>query len=289
MSNSPPLDEAPAETAHRNGFPWYWILFGLLIAYAGFGLYYDHSDPASGVLEYGVILSPPILLALWAAFVQQRFYNRFLWSLLCCTYLSFLNDLSVTVHCGGPGGNFMFANLALFFVASVILVLVRRFSRWHITQHYAKDAPSAYHAHQFGINQFLVLTAIIALACGLMRTLFIITRCHFSITAVADYFSSLLIVGFSSSIVPWITMAHRRKRYGLMLLTMLIAVASGCIGEYARIQVFGFAWYMDFGFFVRSVVSSLWMQLGAILSLVISTLVLRFAGFRMIRDPKMRA
>jgi len=292
MSNSPPVDEAPEETAHPSGFPRHWAILGLPIAYAGLGLFYDHSDQTFASLAVGVILSQPILLAFWAAFARQRFYYRLLWSLLFCTYLSFVDELGMAIHGGRGGDSLMLVILAFFVLAFVILLPVRRFSQWQITQPNAKDAPAAYLAHQFGINQFLILTAIVALACGLVRSSFILTRCHFpfpSIAVLVDYFSLLLVVGFPSCVVPWITLAYRRKRYGLMLTTVFVAGALDLVAGYVRLQMYGQAWIVMWkvNLFVTLVVDLYFlMQLGAILSAIVSTLVLRFCGFRMIREPK---
>ena len=101
----------------------------------------------------------------------------------------------------GPG-KMILANLALYVVVLGILVPIRQFSRWQLTQpDVQKDTPAVYLEHNFGINHLLILTAIVALACGLVVSLFIITVSTLRYSSVADFISSLSLItrsGFPS-------------------------------------------------------------------------------------------
>ena len=284
MPDSSPLDETPAETAHPSRFPKHWVILGLLfLVHALIGAYCTPADQTLSNLTAGVMISQPILLATWAAFARQRFYHRLLWSLLICTYLSFADDLgAVQQPMPFRPCEIILENLAIYVVVLGILHPVRRFSKWQITQPDAKDAPSVYLENHFGINHLLILTAIVALACGLVRSLFIISAGEPPYSSVVDFIGSLsqsLVLAFPSCVVPWILLAHRRTVYGLMLMTILVACVLDFLACYVMLQMIP-KWL----FFESVVVPGFGMQLGAILSAVGSTLVLRYCGFRMIRE-----
>ena len=102
----------------------------------------------------------------------------------------------------------------------------RRFALWQITQPDERHAPSVYLDHHFGINHLLFLTAIVALACGLIRSVFTITTSELPYSTVLAFIGSLsllLVLAFPSSVVPWITLAPGRKPYRLIPIIMLIA------------------------------------------------------------------
>jgi hypothetical protein len=298
MSNSPPVHEVPAETAHPGGFPWHWIVLGMLVlAHAVFGAYCIPAVSMLTAMTLGVVISQPILLAIWPTFARQRYYHCILWSLLICTYLSFADDLG-TVQRGmhfAPGQTIL-ENLALYVVVLVSLFPVRRFARWQLAQPDEKDAPSVDLERNFGINHLLILTAIVALTCGLVRSLFIITDSGFPYSSVGQFIGSLgllLVVSFPSSVVPWIILAPRRKPYWLIPITILLAgvldvMAVAFMTKAAHMPLLppvGVKWYL----YYSPAFSYLWTQLGAIISIVVSTLVMRFCGFRMIRERNERA
>jgi len=295
MSSQPPIIESPAETAYRSGFPRHWIVLGLLVlAHAVFGAYSTPANRTLVNLTAGVMISHPILLATWAAFARQRFYHRLLWSLLICTYLSFADDLGAGIH--GRPGEMILANLALYVVLLGIFLPVCRFSRWQITQLAGKETPSVYLAHHFGIHHMLILTAIVALACGLVRSLLIITSSGTPYSSVVVFIGSLsllLVQAFPSSVVPWLTLAPGRKPYWLIPITILVAGLLDAIAFAFMIKAPQVPWFPPVGVKWYSYYSVafpyLWIQLGAILSAIVNTLVLRFCGFRMIREPKVEA
>ena len=307
MSNSPPLDEAPAETVHPSGIPKHWIVLGLLVvAHAVFGAYFKPVAWTLRVMALGSAFSQPILLATWAAFARQRFHHRLLWSLLICTYLSFADDLGAQRTFLG-GGELILNNLALFVVTLVILLPIRRLSRWQIARLDSDQTLSVYLDHHFGINHLLFLTAIVALACGLVRSLFIITYIdgpYFPYNGVGGLIvivGLLLVVVFPSYSVPWITLADHRKGYRTICLAVLLAILIELADLYVMTKLqylprhfdLGLVgWNMDDGFLwvLRGhVMVQIWMQLGAVLSTIVTTLVFRFCGFRMVREPKVQA
>ncbi len=114
------MNEVPEVTARPSGFPKTWIVLGLLVlAHAGFGAYLSpvvRSISGDRIVEFltgGAILSQPILFAIWAALARQRFYHRFLWSLLLCTLVSFSDELGALRHGHSQVGVFMLLDLVI--------------------------------------------------------------------------------------------------------------------------------------------------------------------------------
>jgi hypothetical protein len=292
MSNPPPVDEAWQETSQPGGFPKHWIVLGLLVvAHAAFGAYVVPSSRL-GELTVGVVITQPMILATWAAFARQRFYRRFLWSLLFCIYLSFADALGVAGSYGlrRPGESILEIQ-SLFIVLVAILLVFRRCFRWQLTHPDLKDTPSVYLAHHFGISHLLTLTAFIALVCGLVRTFSVILDTGIPFSSFPTFIGSfclLLFAAFLSWVVTWIILASRRVAIELILLIVLAAISLDlaigfAVGSILRLVPATVSEYLP-------KIGRCWdLQLGAIPSAIVSTLVLRFCGFRMIREPKMQA
>ena len=129
MPDSLPLSE------NRRAIPWHWVVLGLLVvAHAGLGSYYNSIGTdlfrSKDTMLAGLLSSQPLLLAFWAAFAPQRFYDRILWSLLLCILVSFTVDCGVWLHVNANGygyglGFLMLADSILFVMAIPILLLIR--------------------------------------------------------------------------------------------------------------------------------------------------------------------
>jgi hypothetical protein len=306
MSSFPPIDETPAETARSSGFPRHWIILGLLVlAHAVIGAYFIPGYSWLFVIAVGAAISQPILLATWAVFARQRFCHRLSWSLLTCTYLSLAYDLGMAQHVL-DGGELILNSLALFVISVVILLPIRFFSRWRMAHLDSKDTASVYQDHQVGVNNLLILTAAIAVTCGVVRSLFVIThidRSYFPYNCPGEFIvivGTLLVVVLPSYTVPWITLADHRKGYRTFCLAVLLAIFIELADLYIVMKLRYFPrnfscgivyWSMDDCFFwvQRGTMGSIWMQFGTTLSAIITTLALRFCGFRMIREPKAQA
>src|SRR5664279_2165931 len=83
---------------NRRTIPKHWIVLGLLVVvHAGLGVFLPSCVSVTAVnptyfMWLGFVFSQPILFALWAAFAPQRFYHRFLWSLLLCILVFFADE-----------------------------------------------------------------------------------------------------------------------------------------------------------------------------------------------------
>jgi hypothetical protein len=254
----------------------------LLLAHAVFGAYYTPRNDLLAYAVIGVVISQPIMLALMAAFARQRFYYYLLWALLICTYLSFADDLGAEmVSIRSKPGETIVANLALFIVALSILLIIRRFSRWRITDRIGPDSNSAYLGRHYGIHHLMILTAIVALACGLIRSLLMISYHGLPYGSVHEFIFDvglLLFVAFPAAILPLSILARFSPQYILVLYAALAIVAVDLLGLILLVFTVLYSSRIQFPEYV--VLPFLLMQAGTIVSAVGSTLVLRYCGFR---------
>jgi hypothetical protein len=285
MSDALPNDEIRQQGAPLWPIPANWRVFGLLVlGHAVFGAYFTPIDEALAAVTLGVKVSQPILLAIWAAFARQNLYYRLLWALLLCTYLSFADDLGSVQQSAydfwwrrtmnGKAGETIVANLAIFIAALPSLLMVRRVSRWQMTDPFYQDAESSDPASRYGIHHLLLLTAIVALFCGLVRSLLILTKAGFPYASMTEFDSSIafyLVIGLPICIVPWITMSNLKRIDALAFATLFAAFA---------LDVCVVPWL----FGVRFLNHCVWIQTGAAISAVVTTLVLRRCGFRLNRE-----
>ena len=287
MSDSVPINGTPEGNAHPSKT---WIVLGLLVlAHAAFGACFNpnaqtiESGRIVPFLLLGVLFSQPILFAIWASFAHQRFYHRFLWSLFLFTWVSFAEALGILRHAHFPDlGILMIIDATLFFTATIILSVFRHFSRWRIKQPDREDAMPVYQTHQIGIKHLIILTTIIALACGLFRTLCIINPDMRLPPSIAKFIGGIfqtLALLFPVIVIPWITLAYRR-RIGLLIGIMIILAGLFDIAAcFLLIKMNSatppFSAYVALALF----------QLGATISALATTLVIRFCRSRMIREP----
>ena len=288
-----PVAEAPeVQTANRRSTPWHWVVLGLLvIAHGILGVYFtpiganvEEQNSLIGGVMMGVLGSQPILFAIWAAFAPQRFYHRFFWSLLLCTLVSFAEELGTLRHSGVRLGFTMVSELTLFMVATGILLLVRRLTRWQMKQSIESNLATDYQAYQFGIKHLIILTTIVAVVLGLFRTLLTFNGNITLFPSVAQFisFASLIVaLLYPVIVIPWCTLAYRGKIFYLLLFAIitwaildlpLILVVESQIWEGAMTG--------------EIIEGTLVLQLGAGLSAIVTTLVIRLCGFRLVRMPK---
>ncbi|MGO9114244.1 MAG: hypothetical protein ACLP9L_33940 [Thermoguttaceae bacterium] len=295
MSNIVPANEAPEENGPSRGFSKTWIVLGLLVlAHAAFGAYFNPvGDTPNEIGEIriffllGTLLAQPILFAIWASFAHQRFYHRFLWALLLCTLVSFAEDLGTLRHGNHRDlGMLMVMDTTLFLTATLILSVFRHFSRWQIKQPGGEDAPSVYEGYHFGIKHLLILTTIAALGCGLFRTLHIINPDMTLSPSVGRFVGAIclfLALLFPVVVIPWLTLAYRRRLASQIFITVIMVGLLDLVAYFIMVTMepprTGISLY-------ELIKPCLFIQLGSCISATVTTLVIRFCGFRMIRKPK---
>ena len=152
------MTDATPQTEKRS-IPWHWIVLGLLVAaHAMIGTYSIRklvgSDASFGsLLMAGVIFSQPMFFAFWAALAPQRFYTRFLWSVLLCTVICFFEELGRLQSDTASGvGGMMLAFLSIFVLATVLLAIVRWVSRWQIKHSFVEMSHSDYQTRVLQIS-----------------------------------------------------------------------------------------------------------------------------------------
>jgi hypothetical protein len=291
MSDPLPLDELsetpPKENANRRSVPKHWIVLGSLVfAHAVIGACFnpmgktvEESTKVGRYMMLGCIFSQPILLAIWAAFAPHRFYHRFLWSLFIYTLIFFSVGLGGLRS--GPQDLFYLTimDLTLFIVAILILLLVRRLSRWQLIHSYSEYVLSDYQANQFGIKHLIILTTITALACGLFRTLIVFSPqlSYPSVAGVAGVTCEVIVMLLPITIIPWFTLADL-KNMSLSIFYAIILLGFIDVAVYFIFQ------NLEPNPDVIQII--LFVQLGASISVFVSTLVIRLCGFRMVRERK---
>jgi hypothetical protein len=284
MSEALPLNEVPEDRRPTSN---HWIVLGLLVfVHAAFGSYFTPNGKAIddgevlSVLMLGFLGSQPILFAIWAAFAPQRFYHRFLWSFVLCSLVSFAVDLGSLRHTQSVLRIGMLFDIPVFIVVTIILLAFRRFSRWQIKQPNAADVPADYQASQFGIQHLIILTTITALTCGLFRTLLMVNpsmeQWSSSVALFIGVRVMIFVLVFPVLVIPWYTLAYRWKA---VPTTIVLAVCD--LPVLILITLF-----MVTGGRGDTIKPILLVQLGAGLSVFISTLIIRWSGFRMIRQAK---
>jgi hypothetical protein len=272
---STPLSE------NRRAVPWHWIVLGLLVVvHAGLGAYFyslvaSHLSHSLESILMGFILSQPILFAFWSAFAPQRFHHRFLWSLLLCIMVAF------AVDCGGSRnelGILMLVDIIYFIIATPVFLLFRRYSGWHIIMSHIETISSDYRAYQFGIKHLIVFVTITAFGLGLIRTLLLMSSSPFLLNnQLVVIITTLFALSIPVIMLAWLIMANRWISFVQLLI---------CLG------VFDFGIHLlsqSYTFRFSDIRETLFIQLGAALSVILTTLVMRWCGFRMIRVRKTAA
>jgi hypothetical protein len=293
MSESLSLNEVPecGQSPSRH-----WVILGvLLFVHAGLGVVLsstgaeaDRIAPISVNLALGFLFSQPLLLAFWTAFAPQRFYHRILWGLLLCALLSlaveaeglFAKDRSFMGRGEfGQRGFFLSMDLILFFAAASFLLLVRWVSRWRLVQLGAEPVPSHYQSHQFGIKHLLALTAIVALVCSLFRNLTLVdTSVSLQpIAKVGEIVFDISSVFAPLALIAWPVLGVRRHIVASAFVTILIIGAVDTAYGFVFLLIWTADRTSDLTHFILPI------QLGGALSIVVSTLVMRWCGFRLVR------
>jgi hypothetical protein len=266
---------------NRRAIPKHWIVLGLLVAaHAGVGAWLNpvgnHWTETAAFIFAGFIFSQPILLAFWAAFSSQPFYLRFLWSLFLCIMVAFAVDCGMLLRTKDQLGILTLVDPMFFIMAAFIFVLIRRLSRWQIELYGTKVVSTGYRAYQFGIKHLIILITITAIGFGLFRSLFLMAS-SFPLPPPLEFaaiITAYLVVLLPVIVLAWSVLASLRNAIffivgGLILLVIVdfivISIASSFSSEFRNMEFI------------------LFFQLGAALSVLLTTLVMRWCSFRMIR------
>jgi hypothetical protein len=275
---------------NRRVIPRHWVVLGLLVVvHAGLGAWLNALSYQCGLsignILGGFLSSQPVLFAFWAAFAPQRFYHRFLWALLLCIVVSFISDSGFIFYEKHYMGVFMFLDLVFFAVTTPILLLIRRFSGWQIKPSHEVIATLKYQRYQFGIKHLILLITIAAIGFGLLRSLLLANPRSFA-PSFLDYVHGVVL--FITGIAPVILLGSMVLVqnwnssfsiirafiiFGVIELVSTVVVKTLSPPNYSTVMI----------------KQILYNQFGAVLSVLLTTLVMRWCGFRMIRVPKTAA
>jgi hypothetical protein len=238
-------------------------------------------------------MSQPVLLAFWIAFASQPFRQRFLWAFLLCILVPSIEELGPLLDVRytdvrhTDAGSLMMWFFGLFVAVAALLLVTRRLSRWQIRRSIIEDARSDYQRSQFGIKHLIVFITITALACGVIRSLAILDV-GWAVPFSARWFvrGTFGFVCFllPALVMPWFVMAYRPRVVWFFVAFAFLWVVSSSAG----CAIIAMPQAMRDGIVVLEefIKSTLTLQLGAALSILISTLVMRFCGFRLVRMPR---
>ena len=296
MLDSSPVDDAQVDralvAADKRPFPTHWIALGLLvIANTAFGAYFNpNGKNSNGVGEevyfviLGFFLAQPILFALWAAFAPQRFYQRFLWAFLLCSLVAFTEELGTLWDTQADHASQIVTLLIFFIMFTSVLLLVRRFFGWRFRRSQMEFFPGDYRANQFGIKHLILLMTITGIAFALIRSLMIFNSSN-RLPSVEEFISIALITCLVFAmlipiiIVPWFTMTSRGNTIKLIVFaTVLLGIIDSAI--------FLIALKADAKHINNNLRAMFFSQLGAYLTVLLNTIVLRLCGYRLIRERK---
>jgi hypothetical protein len=174
----------------------------------------------------------------------------------------------------------MLFELALYVLAVPILLVIRWLSGWRIVHESAGIIPlNDYRLYQFGIKHIIILTTITAIALGLLRSSLVIAPGSFSnplivLVGCAGMYVSLLLPAFY---IPWVVLPFRINLLRLFILFIILGVCGRI--NYLIVQHYFFP-----GLDVLKAI--LCFHIGSGLSVLITTLGMRFCGFRMVRERR---
>jgi hypothetical protein len=285
MSDSQPPDDGPGaqprESLLHRPIPRQWLALGALVIAqmvlgASCGFLLGGKKPSFELLSVGIVLSQPVLTAFWIAMAPHRFHIRFLWGLLVYTLMFFAVGLGMSQKDPSAAVAVAVIDLMLLVICSAILWLLRRMTRWQIVRLDATQPASDYQAYQFGIKHLIVLTAIVALALGLFRTLLLMgPRSTFpGISHLAESVCEITVVLLPVTIVPWFTLVHLKNAVSAIMRAVILMGVVDVVAFRIFQSISRGPDIVDIFFFV---------QCGASLSMFATALVLRLCGFRMAR------
>jgi hypothetical protein len=296
MSESSPIDEARQETAQPSRFPRHWVILGLLVlAHAAlaawlnpFGMSRGEVGEMQWPLVAGVLFSQPILFAFGGSFVVGKFYIRLPLFLLLLCLIACVAEIGLIGH--DTHGMVLKMDLIHFAVATLAFFPLRRSSRWRLKQSTSKPAQAETRTLQFTTKHVLIFTTIVAVVCGGLRTLYILDPGAKRLLAPADIITGIGLpccLFYPVFTIPWFVLLEPARRVVSVFIAMVIWIvlnlAVSCSMAVSTLVISPPDPYRDV------LPPLLMLGLGSGLSAVITTLVLRFCGFRMIREPKPQA
>jgi hypothetical protein len=233
--------------------------------------------------KIGTFISQPVLFAAWASLGPPPAVMRVPLSMAAFATVLLAIQFGYTRGAGGPDRlESLVIQSALLLAGVAIGLVVRRFTHWRIERSTVDLSPSA--ANQFSLRFLLILTTICAALLGLGRTLFATETAANSpaidfLWRILWMLPTFLCITIPPVLVPIMILAPRVSGRKLVAIPVFWAVLTYLaveliyIGDRPQADTrWTLAWQI------------LRVQLGAAITAVISALVVRFAGYRLVNN-----
>ena len=240
----------------------------------------------------GVIGVQPVLFAMWAALGTPSFVKRFPWAVVACVIVAYaqsVRSFCLIARSTASGDPFqaVFLTLGVFFVVTLVLLVIRRVFSCRIQPHGTDHTQEHLEDIQFSVRYLLGWTAASAALLALGRFIAAdgpsappgsdLKQVTAQITGFLGFFCVLL---FPTVAVPWITLTYHRKA-GLLVAGALGAWAAL---TWAAISVLCAVTPSSPSQAIEAVVL---VQLGAATAGFVTALPLRLCGFRIRRGKRL--
>ncbi|MCC6125834.1 MAG: hypothetical protein IT426_12780 [Pirellulales bacterium] len=210
----------------------------------------------------------------------------------------------------GPGF-FMLVFSFSFLSATMVLSLMRWKFGWQLSHPTDEITDGDYRRYQFGIKHLIIITTVFAIFCAFLRTLSLICPrdtippfavCAETIFQVVGVLSLPVVVAFfvlTVSKKTWASTFVAQFKIGVVLFVIIclyLIFRDLCCKFFtprifARLRDAFFCWtYSDWTWSISRVVEiMLFFQFGAVISTLLTSLVMRLSGFRLVRVKKASA
>jgi hypothetical protein len=273
--------------------PWHALAL-LVAAHAAFNILLN---PMGGVSEdefltmlcMGVVFMQPVVFAIWTAIGPPPAMKRIPFSLAGFVFIVLAGACAAQLRLSkrsfpptNVGPEWVFMPAALFAAALLVVLVVWVVTRWRIANTRSISGRAAT-VNQFSVKYLLVLTAISAVLLGIGRGLASSNDWSFgrNLGQVVARIWLILLVMIPAILVPLSVITLRPT------LRMFVGtIVSGAVLAWVAIETIILLDNPPRSDVTRQV---LFIQLGAMIAGIASALVLRFAGFRLVRSIKSAA
>jgi len=238
-------------------------------------------------LAFGILFSQPILFAFVGSFVAQRFYIRLpLLLLLLCLVACAAETRLVGIE---THGMMLGLDVILFPLGTLAFLPLHNSFRWRLKQPTTKHVQTGTRTFQFGTKHLLIFTTIIAIVCGALRTLYVLDPEAKTLLSPADVITGIgltCILFIPVSVIPWVVLSERSWRPVSVITAIVIWIVLNLAVSFSMAASTLVPSTLDP---YRDIFPPLLLiGLGSGLSTIVTTLVLRFCGFRMVREPRIQ-
>jgi hypothetical protein len=262
-----------------------WIVLGALMAIQTlfailiFKTQRNGREENAFVCTLGLVFSHPLLFSFWAALAPQRFFVRFSWCLTLCALNFFFIALKCVIQKDILSCFYIsIIDMAIFLLTLPILLFIRHAFGWRLENASLGKIESDYRSFQFGIKHLMLLTASTALVLALYKSLIALSSITFS-EPVDRTIQTLIMIFFMVLPILFVcgfTLFKFHNRRSIVVS----AISLACL----ECTIFYFIPKMREMSMETNII--VFFQIGAGLSALVSGLVIRLCGYRLVRAKK---